>query len=81
MITPIHALGAAFVFCSIAGCSADSDGASTAASNTAVGYETLSSSVDVTSTLGGVALKLRENPDQVSVSASSGSIRPIGELL
>lgn len=36
-------------------------------------YETFSSTSNATSTLGGVALKLREDPDQVTLSASSGS--------
>lgn len=37
-------------------------------------YQTLSSDAAVTSTLGGVALKLRENPDEVTLSASSGTL-------
>lgn len=39
------------------------------------GYETFASEADVTSTLGGVALKLRENPETVSLSASSGTLK------
>lgn len=41
---------------------------------TTSGYETLASEAEVTSTLGGVALKLRENPETVTLSTSSGTL-------
>ncbi len=47
---------------------------STTTAATATGYETLASDAEVTSTLGGVAMKFKENPDEVTLSASSGTL-------
>ncbi|MGB7319542.1 MAG: hypothetical protein WBC85_16380, partial [Planktotalea sp.] len=56
------------VFCAaclaLAGCNTTTTSSSTSSvASTATDYETLASDAEVTSTLGGVALKFSENPD------------------
>lgn len=59
-----------------AACSAvDSSRTGGGGSNNDATYQTFASEAAVTSTLGGVALKLSENPDRVTVSSSSGQLR------
>lgn len=58
----------------LSACNTTSTDASNPLTANATGYETLASDAEVTSTLGGVALKFKENPDVVTLSSSSGTL-------
>ncbi|MEP5155000.1 transferrin-binding protein-like solute binding protein [Planktotalea sp.] len=58
-------------FCLLAACNASTTASTDSATTD---YETFNSTANTTSTLGGAAVKLRENPDVVTVSSSSGTL-------